>query len=44
MGCFAYGCVCTPRMPPAHEDWKIVSEPLELEFQQVVWHHMKSGN
>lgn len=33
-------CPCTPCIPGAHEGQKRVTEPLELELQTAVSHHM----
>jgi hypothetical protein len=37
-------CLCTMCVPCAHKGQKRASDPLELDFQTVVSHHMGAGN
>lgn len=36
-------CLGTKYMPGVHGDQKIVSDPLEVELQMIVSHHMGAG-
>lgn len=41
---FACMYVCEPQMCSAHKDGKRASDPVELDLQKVVRHHVGTGN
>lgn len=42
--CFAFMHVCTLYVSGAHGDQKRVLDPLELELETVMRHHVGAGN
>ena len=41
---YLYVCLCTTCVPITHGELKSALDPLELEFQTVVAHHVGAGN
>ena len=41
---FAHVCMCTVCMPGARGSLKRVSDPVKLEIQTTVSHHVSAGN